>query len=432
MVHPQQVQQRRLQIVHMHRIFHNVVAILIRLAVRDPRLHAPTRHPHRKTTRMMVPPVVVFLQLPLTVHRPPELPAPNHQRIVQHPPLLQIPHQRRRRLVRLPAPRRHTLNEPPVVVPIPVVELNKPHPALRQPPRHQTVIAKRARLPRIRPVQVKRALRLFTQICQLRHGSLHLVSHLILRNPRRNLRIARLFKVLLVQLRQRIEIRPPVLPAKSLRIIEIQHRRPHAPELHPLIARRQKPRSPQPVVQRLPPTPRPRRNQHNKPRQVLRLAPQPVAHPTANTRPPRNLRPRLQKRHRRVMVNRLGMQTPHHRQVINDLRRMRQQIAHPCPALPVPRKAELRRHHRKTRLLPRHPRQPLPPPDRIRQLGLVNVLQLRLIVKGLQLRRPPGLKQVNHPLRPRRMVIRLLAFQVLKGRDPGRRRGKKLASGHEH
>ena len=69
------------------------------------------------------------------------------------------------------------------------------------------------------------------------------------------------------------------------------------------------------------------------------------------------------------------------------------------------------RRHRKP-VLPRgHARQPLPHPDRVGQVRPLKPREPRLGIEQIHLRRRTRLKQVDHPLGPRR--------EVRKARDPG-------------
>jgi hypothetical protein len=65
MINAHQVHQRCLKIVDMHGILHNIVTEVIRFSISDPRFHPGSRHPHGKTTRMVVATVVVGQQLAL-------------------------------------------------------------------------------------------------------------------------------------------------------------------------------------------------------------------------------------------------------------------------------------------------------------------------------------------------------------------------------
>ena len=58
MIDAHQVHKRRLEIMNMNGIFHNIVTEIIRLPITETRLHACARHPHGKATGMMVAPVI--------------------------------------------------------------------------------------------------------------------------------------------------------------------------------------------------------------------------------------------------------------------------------------------------------------------------------------------------------------------------------------
>src|ERR1700722_15954693 len=89
----QQMKQRGVEIAHVHRIANGVVAVLVRLTVGNSPVRAAARQPNGEAARMMIPPVVGFGKAALTVNRAPELPAPDHERIVQHATSLQIGHE---------------------------------------------------------------------------------------------------------------------------------------------------------------------------------------------------------------------------------------------------------------------------------------------------------------------------------------------------
>ena len=78
----EQMQDRRLQVVQVHRILDNVVPERIRRAVAQSRLYAAAGHPKRETSRMVVATKIVTTEFPLAIIRASEFAAPNHQRIV--------------------------------------------------------------------------------------------------------------------------------------------------------------------------------------------------------------------------------------------------------------------------------------------------------------------------------------------------------------
>src|SRR3954463_15761571 len=111
----------------MYRLFDDVIAIVVRLPVDKSPLYATSCHPHRETPRMMIAPVIVLGKSALAVHGTAKLSTPNHQRVVEHSPLLQILNQRRRRLVGLLATLRQCFGKLAVMVPVAMVELDEAH-----------------------------------------------------------------------------------------------------------------------------------------------------------------------------------------------------------------------------------------------------------------------------------------------------------------
>src|SRR5262249_33546632 len=97
-VESQKMQNRRVQIVHVHTILRHIEAEIIALAERDARFHAAAGEPHCERVRMMVAPVVAAA---LHHRRAAELTAPDYERVVQEAALLQILDERGTRLVGL-------------------------------------------------------------------------------------------------------------------------------------------------------------------------------------------------------------------------------------------------------------------------------------------------------------------------------------------
>ena len=106
MVDAQQMQDGGLKVVNMDAPFGYVESVVVGTAMYMARLHAAAAHPERKYAAMMIAAIVVGLGRALRIRRPAELAAPNHQRIVQHPTLLQIKDQSRRWLVSVMCKRR--------------------------------------------------------------------------------------------------------------------------------------------------------------------------------------------------------------------------------------------------------------------------------------------------------------------------------------
>src|SRR5579884_1918885 len=84
------MQNSGLQIVNVNGILDNVIAVVVGLAVRNPRFNPAAGQPHCKATRMMVAAIVIGCQTPLAIYSPSELAAPDYEGIVQHAALFQI------------------------------------------------------------------------------------------------------------------------------------------------------------------------------------------------------------------------------------------------------------------------------------------------------------------------------------------------------
>ena len=89
-VDTQLVQHGCMQVTDGHRILQNVVAEVVRLAVRYSPLDATAGQPDRKAAGMVIAAVVVALQLPLAVDRATEFTGEDHHRVVEQPALLQV------------------------------------------------------------------------------------------------------------------------------------------------------------------------------------------------------------------------------------------------------------------------------------------------------------------------------------------------------
>ena len=107
------------------------------------------------------------------------------------PRSFQVLNQRGGGLVGFFAALRQICRQLAVMVPVAMEELDEAHAALRQPPRQQAIRREGARASCILSVKVERCVaRLFGKIGQLRHRRLHAKRHLILRDARRDFRIA--------------------------------------------------------------------------------------------------------------------------------------------------------------------------------------------------------------------------------------------------
>src|SRR5437773_5396517 len=159
-VDAEQVQKRGLEVVDVHGVFHDVVAKFAGLSVNQSRLAAAAGRPHREATGVVVAAVIIGRKFALRVIGPPELASPDDQRVLEQAARLEIPDERRRRLVGLLAQRADSRGQVAVVVPPLVIKLDELDAALGEPARQQTVGRERARLAGVRPVKLEDLIRL--------------------------------------------------------------------------------------------------------------------------------------------------------------------------------------------------------------------------------------------------------------------------------
>src|SRR5579859_7143291 len=98
-VNAQAVQHGRVQVVNVDRVASDVVAVIVGLAMRHPRLDAAAGQKDRETTRVMIATIVLGRQRALAIHCPAKLAAPDHERVVEQAALFQVDEQAGGRLV---------------------------------------------------------------------------------------------------------------------------------------------------------------------------------------------------------------------------------------------------------------------------------------------------------------------------------------------
>ena len=97
MIDAEAMQKGRIQVVHVTRFVDDVVAEVVRLAIDSAAFDAAAGHPHAEAARMMVAAVVCRGERALGIDRAAKLAAPDDERVVQHPALLQVLQQGRHR-----------------------------------------------------------------------------------------------------------------------------------------------------------------------------------------------------------------------------------------------------------------------------------------------------------------------------------------------
>ena len=85
MIHPGQMQHRRVQVVKITLILNRAVPVIIRCPVDSASPHSAAAQKERETKRTVVPPIAA-----LGKRSPAKLPGENNQRRIQQPPLLEV------------------------------------------------------------------------------------------------------------------------------------------------------------------------------------------------------------------------------------------------------------------------------------------------------------------------------------------------------
>ena len=174
-----------------------------------------------------------------------------------------------------------------MLIPTAMVELDEAHAAFGQTPGQQTIARIAAGLARLRAVHLKDGIGLLREIDELRHGGLHAVGHLVLRDSSLDLGVALRLQLDRIQLADGIQHGPAILFGDAFGIGEEQDGIGRGAELHALIVGRQETAAPEAREQRLVCVQRVGLADHDdERRQILVLAAEPIAHPRTHARAP--------------------------------------------------------------------------------------------------------------------------------------------------
>src|SRR5437879_3437797 len=72
MINSQAMENGGIDVADMNRIFGDVVAEIVRLAVNHPAFDAAASHPHGEAARMMISPIIILGKLALAINGSPE------------------------------------------------------------------------------------------------------------------------------------------------------------------------------------------------------------------------------------------------------------------------------------------------------------------------------------------------------------------------
>jgi hypothetical protein len=135
-IHAEEVQESGMQIVHVNLVFSGIKTEIIGPAVNCAWLNTATRHPNGIPMRMMISTDLVWLESSLHHRSPTKLSAPKDQGFVEKTTLLEVLDEGNRRLIGLGATLLEIKDQitvgPAMIIPAPVVELDKANSALDQ------------------------------------------------------------------------------------------------------------------------------------------------------------------------------------------------------------------------------------------------------------------------------------------------------------
>src|SRR5439155_25683064 len=163
-VHAEEVKDRGVQVVHVHRVLGDAVAQVVGRSDGRAATDAAAREPPGEGAGVVVAPEELRPFALLVHRRAAELASPDDERRIDEPPSLQVADQRRDRLVALAALLLQPVDDVVVLrravaVPTAQEELDEAHAALDEPAREQA-IGRKGRLPGLDAVEVEDRLRL--------------------------------------------------------------------------------------------------------------------------------------------------------------------------------------------------------------------------------------------------------------------------------
>ena len=131
-VKPHAVQDRRVDVVNMDRVTHDVIAVIVGLPMHMSWANSAARKPHGITAAVMIA-AVVLLKSSLAINSAAKFPAPDDQSIFQHSSLLQICDQSGLWLIYIVALFGHIGRQPAVLIPAAMIELYESYALFKQP-----------------------------------------------------------------------------------------------------------------------------------------------------------------------------------------------------------------------------------------------------------------------------------------------------------
>ena len=157
-VDAKQVQQGGLKIMDVDGVLGGVHSKGVTGTIGDARLHAAAGHPSREGIGMMIAaPLLAVFHVALQKGRAAKFTAPNDERVIEQPALLEITQQSGARLVGVFALGVQFSGHAAVLVPPCVHHLHKARAAFNKPASHQAIIRECPALFHLRPIKIQHA-----------------------------------------------------------------------------------------------------------------------------------------------------------------------------------------------------------------------------------------------------------------------------------
>ena len=398
MVETEQVQDRRVEVVDVDFVLNGFVAVIVGQAVGEAALHAAAGHPHGEGFVVVVAPIVA-----LRVRGAAKFAAPDHQRVLEQPALLEIGEQRGDRLVHRAAVCSERRGEVEVLVPVSVRDFHKAHAGLDQAPSQQTfppeVIGAPVRAlptpfaawPVGDAIQFFCCLALAGEVHHTRHFLLHPEGELVALDHPLDVGIQTVDpQRLAVKRLQQVEF--GALNLRAERRVEVADFRTGdwsivGADARALIDRGEKRRA---IVLRTAGSRR--RRQRDEAGEVFVFGAEAVKRPCTERWPDELKRAGVHLQEGLRMRGQVGLHRAQQAEVVGMVRDIREELGNPEPALSVLRKL----------------------PFRAEQLGAGTYRrrarfgsELGLVIEGIDVRRPAAHAEKDDALRPRREVRRL-------------------------
>lgn len=335
-IDPEEMQHRRVKIVHMHGILDRGVAELVGGAMGDTSLDPASAEEHGERIDVVIPTTA------LGHGSSSELTAKDDQRVLEHSPLLEVHDQSRGPLVDQVRGFLKRILDPTVVIPAAVIQLDEANAPLRQSPSEEAVRGI-GTIPRRAPIALQGLRRLRRDVHEAGNGSLHLEGHLILRDASFDLGFVATFPEKPIHLAHGFDQFLLSVTRDSGRILDVVHGVPLGLELHALVLAGKK--SVAPLSRRdglaLATS---HAGQNDESGQILGIASDPVIDPRPHAGSTRDDGSRVHEGMRRVVIDLLGLHRTDDGDFIGDLLDMGEHVADLLSRFPTLREPELGAH----------------------------------------------------------------------------------------